>query len=133
MHATECHAMLHAHLWCFSYPLQLKTRPLTHTRILSARDSVVEHPPAFACVVHVCVLCVVRGVQDVTKEAADMILMDDNFASIVNGVEEGRLIFDNLKKSISYTLTSKVGSPTILCAHAMPTSMYVQAIQIACY
>ncbi len=37
-----------------------------------------------------------------------MILMDDNFASIVNGVEEGRLIFDNLKKSITYTLTSKV-------------------------
>jgi len=36
-----------------------------------------------------------------------MILMDDNFASIVNGVEEGRLIFDNLKKSICYTLTSK--------------------------
>jgi len=36
-----------------------------------------------------------------------MILMDDNFASIVNGVEEGRLIFDNLKKSICYSLTSK--------------------------
>merc|ERR1719322_1568780 len=32
--------------------------------------------------------------------AADMILLDDNFASIVTGVEEGRLIFDNLKKSI---------------------------------
>ncbi|GLC38270.1 hypothetical protein PLESTM_000706100 [Pleodorina starrii] len=46
--------------------------------------------------------------KDVSKEAADMILMDDNFASIVNGVEEGRLIFDNLKKSICYTLTSKV-------------------------
>ncbi|GLI63034.1 hypothetical protein VaNZ11_005895 [Volvox africanus] len=46
--------------------------------------------------------------KDVSKEAADMILMDDNFASIVNGVEEGRLIFDNLKKSITYTLTSKV-------------------------
>lgn len=45
--------------------------------------------------------------KDVSKEAADMILMDDNFASIVNGVEEGRLIFDNLKKSIMYTLTSK--------------------------
>lgn len=41
---------------------------------------------------------------DVSKEAAAIILMDDNFASIVNGVEEGRLIFDNLKKSISYTL-----------------------------
>jgi sodium/potassium-transporting ATPase subunit alpha len=37
-----------------------------------------------------------------------MILMDDNFASIVNGVEEGRLIFDNLKKSIAYTLSSNI-------------------------
>merc|ERR1712048_195284 len=38
---------------------------------------------------------------EVTKEAADMILLDDNFASIVNGVEEGRIIFDNLKKAIA--------------------------------
>ncbi|KAF5270191.1 hypothetical protein FQR65_LT05671 [Abscondita terminalis] len=45
---------------------------------------------------------------DVTKEAADMILLDDNFASIVTGVEEGRLIYDNLKKSIAYVLTSNV-------------------------
>jgi len=45
---------------------------------------------------------------DVSKSAADMILLDDDFSSIVKGVEEGRLIFDNLKKSIAYTLTSNI-------------------------
>ena len=45
---------------------------------------------------------------DVAKNAADMLLLDDNFCSIVNGVEEGRLIFDNLKKSIAYTLSSNI-------------------------
>ncbi|CEJ89667.1 hypothetical protein VHEMI05495 [[Torrubiella] hemipterigena] len=42
---------------------------------------------------------------DVSKEAASMILLDDNFASIIRGIEEGRLIFVNLKKSIQYTIT----------------------------
>ena len=45
---------------------------------------------------------------DVAKDAADMLLMDDNFASIEKGIEEGRLIFDNLKKSIAYTLSSNI-------------------------
>lgn len=49
---------------------------------------------------------------EIAKEAADLILMDDNFASIVKGIEEGRLIFSNLKKSIAYTLTSNI--PEIL-------------------
>jgi sodium/potassium-transporting ATPase subunit alpha len=42
---------------------------------------------------------------DVSKEAAAMILMDDNFATVVEGIAQGRLIFVNLKKSIMYTLT----------------------------
>jgi len=45
---------------------------------------------------------------EVAQNAGDMILLDDNFSSIVNGVEEGRLIFDNLKKSIAYTLSSNI-------------------------
>lgn len=49
---------------------------------------------------------------DVTKDAADMILLDDDFASIVSGVEEGRKIFDNLKKTFVYLLCSNV--PEIL-------------------
>jgi len=53
---------------------------------------------------------VAMGIQgtEVAKDASDMILMDDNFASIVRGVKEGRLIFDNLKKSIAYTLSSNI-------------------------
>ena len=46
-----------------------------------------------------------RGGSDVAKEAADVMFMDDNFASIVMAIKEGRTLFDNLKKAIAYTLT----------------------------
>jgi potassium/sodium efflux P-type ATPase len=45
---------------------------------------------------------------DVAREAADMILTDDNFASIVNAVEEGRAIFDNIRRFLTYFQTSNV-------------------------
>jgi sodium/potassium-transporting ATPase subunit alpha len=63
---------------------------------------------------------------DVSKEAADMILLSDDFSAIVAGIEEGRLIFDNLKKSIAYTLSSNIPeiSPFILFIVAqMPLSL----------
>ena len=45
---------------------------------------------------------------DVAREAADMILTDDNFASIVHAVEEGRAIFDNIRRFLTYFQTSNV-------------------------
>ena len=42
---------------------------------------------------------------DVARESADIILMDDNFASIVAAIQEGRTLFDNMKKCIAYTVS----------------------------
>lgn len=50
-------------------------------------------------------VCMGRTGSDIAREAADIILLDDNFASIVVAIQEGRLLFDNLKKSVAYTLS----------------------------
>lgn len=56
---------------------------------------------------------------DVTKETADMILADDNFATIVSAIEEGRRIFDNIKKYLVYLLESSIGEVAIFALAMM--------------
>ena len=53
---------------------------------------------------------------DVAREAADMVLLDDNFATVVAAVEEGRVIYDNVRKFIRYILTTNSAEIWVMLA-----------------
>ena len=63
---------------------------------------------------------------DVAKEAADVILTDDNFATIVSAVEEGRRIYDNILKVIQFLLSSNVGEIVVLFLATLCTPLFAK-------
>ena len=68
---------------------------------------------------------------DVAREAADMILTDDNFASIVNAIEEGRAVFENLRKFTHYILASNIPEAVpfiMMVLFSIPLSLTVMQI-----
>ncbi len=72
----------------------------------------------------------IRGT-DVAKEAADMVITDDNFATIVAAIEEGRRVFDNIKKAIIYLLSSNLGEVlTVFIASLFMLPLPLTAVQL---
>ena len=67
---------------------------------------------------------------DVSKEAADVILTDDNFATIVSSVEEGRRIYDNILKAIQFLLSSNVGEVITLFVAILVTPLLANLFNI---
>jgi len=68
---------------------------------------------------------------EAAKEAADLVLADDNFASIAAAVREGRTVYDNLKKAISWTLPTNVGESMVLVLALLAgLALPVTAVQI---
>jgi potassium/sodium efflux P-type ATPase len=76
---------------------------------------------------------IAMGIQgtEAAKEAAEMVLADDNFASIANAVEEGRTIYDNIKKAITFLLPSNGGEAlSVLGAVLLATALPITPVQI---
>jgi magnesium-transporting ATPase (P-type) len=72
-----------------------------------------------------------RKGSEVAKEAAELVLADDNFASIVAAVREGRTVYDNLKKVIGWTLPTNMGeAATIIAALVLGLTLPITAVQI---
>jgi len=68
---------------------------------------------------------------DVSKEAADMVLLDDNFKTIVSAVEEGRVIYDNIRKFVKFSIAGNIGKISVaLFAPLMGTPLPLQPLQL---
>jgi len=68
---------------------------------------------------------------DVAKEASDIILLDDNFATIVHAIEQGRAVYDNIKKFITYILTSNIPEILPFMAYVLlPIPLPITVVQI---